>query len=71
VASPEPSRVQSPQTDVKRVKKENKSVKHEAADKKSRVKREASDVIDLTQDNRRGKRVKLENFIQGEIIDLT
>jgi hypothetical protein len=70
MASPEPSRAQSPQTDVKRVKKENKPVKHEA-DKKSRVKREASDVIDLTQDSMRGKRVKLENFIQGEIIDLT
>jgi len=47
---------------------ESKRLKKE---KKPGVKREASDVIDLTQDSSRGKRVKLEGFVQGEVIDLT
>ncbi|KAK7005974.1 hypothetical protein R3P38DRAFT_3214909 [Favolaschia claudopus] len=56
--------------------KENKPlVKHEKKDvKKSKVKREADgDVIDLTEDTSRpkNKKVKLENFVQGEVIDLT
>ncbi|KAJ6594453.1 hypothetical protein B0H19DRAFT_1366317, partial [Mycena capillaripes] len=69
----EPTVAQRSQDDVKRAKKENKpSVKREAASaKKAGVKREASDIIDLTQDSGRGKRVKLEGFIQGEVIDLT
>ncbi|KAJ6498800.1 hypothetical protein C8R45DRAFT_980019 [Mycena sanguinolenta] len=77
-----------PPEPVKRVKKENKPVvKHEAVESKKPnpfsqgwsntsnrvgVKREASDVIDLTQDSgSRGKKKKIEGFIQGEVIDLT
>ncbi|KAJ6507202.1 hypothetical protein C8R47DRAFT_86855 [Mycena vitilis] len=66
----EPARAQRSQEDVKRVKKENKPIVNDA--KKSRVKREADDdIIDLTEDAPRGKRVKLEGFVQGQVIDLT
>ncbi|KAJ7680834.1 Alpha/Beta hydrolase protein [Mycena polygramma] len=70
----EPAQGQRSQEDVKRVKKENKPiVKHTENDaKKSRVKHEADDdIIDLTEDAPRGKRVKLEGFVQGQVIDLT
>ncbi|KAJ7267647.1 hypothetical protein B0H12DRAFT_1045718 [Mycena haematopus] len=65
-----------PSEAIKRVKKENKPLikpEPEAGQSKkwAGVKREASDVIDLTQDSSRGKRKKLEGFIQGEVIDLT
>ncbi|KAJ7141253.1 hypothetical protein C8R44DRAFT_243530 [Mycena epipterygia] len=52
--------------EAKRIKKEK--------EKKPRVKHEAGAVIDLTQDTRNSKKVKLEArrpFIPGEIIDLT
>lgn len=48
--------------EAKRVKKETKPG----------VKTEMPDVLDLTQkENRKNKKVKIEGFIQGEIIDLT
>ncbi|KAF7376580.1 hypothetical protein MSAN_00074400 [Mycena sanguinolenta] len=60
---------------AKRVKKENKPIiKQEIGEGKKRVgiKREASDVIDLTENSGlRGKKRKIEGFIQGEVIDLT
>ncbi|KAJ7354654.1 hypothetical protein DFH08DRAFT_49488 [Mycena albidolilacea] len=69
--------VQSSPPPAKRVAKENKPLVNQET-KPARVKRELatdseSDVIDLTQGSPgpRRKRVKLEGFVQGEIIDLT
>jgi hypothetical protein len=69
--------VQSSPPPAKRVTKENKPLVNQET-KPARVERELatdseSDVIDLTQGSPgpRRKRVKLEGFVQGEVIDLT
>ncbi|KAK7005971.1 hypothetical protein R3P38DRAFT_3040642 [Favolaschia claudopus] len=73
--APQAPKAKAPASPPTETQKENKPlVKHEKKDaKKSKVKREAEeDVIDLTQDTSRPKKkVKLENFVQGEVIDLT
>ncbi|KAF7357829.1 hypothetical protein MVEN_00829000 [Mycena venus] len=83
-ADPAPPRTQTPddseglaeleEAKVLRKKLRALEAKIDKRDKKPRIKPENGAVIDLTQDNSRSKRVKLEGkrpFITGEVIDLT